>query len=46
MAKIYIEIDDPTKQQFSIQCTLYQLTQKEVITELIRKWTRKKRGKK
>lgn len=42
MAKIIIEIDDEIKQKFFIKCIRKGESQKDVLTELIKKWIEKK----
>ena len=40
MPKIIIEIDEATKQKFTVKCARQGKTQKEVLTKLISKWTK------
>ncbi len=42
MAKIIIEIDDELKKDFVVKCATKEESQKDVLTELIKKWTEKK----
>lgn len=42
MAKIIIEIDDEIKQSFHVKCIKKGESQKDVLTELIKKWIIKK----
>ena len=42
MAKIIIEIDDETKRDFVVKCAEKEESQKDVITDLIKKWVEKK----
>ena len=46
MSKIIIEIDEATKKKFSVKCAKLEKTQKEVITSLISKWLKGKKGEK
>lgn len=40
MAKVIIELDDELKREFSIKIAQEETTQKDVITELIKKYVK------